>query len=156
LTTTTDIQTPDTRNAVQRHVGPNLGFLVAVLALPFAILIHAPVAGWALAVGMLTLNRAANWLVLQMVEGAPQTMAVAGAGLGMIMRVWTIAFVLFLTAADLNVGGVHLGADRRDIAVPAMILFMIFFTVDVAARSLSEVRRYRSADTATPSTEDVA
>jgi hypothetical protein len=51
-----------------------------------------------------------------------------------------------LLGADMHIGKLHLGMGRKDIAVGALVLFMILFTVDVSTRILAELRRRSALD----------
>lgn len=145
--------TPMPSGPVYRYVVPNVGGIAALLLLPLALTGMLPVAAWAIAFAMWVLNRMGHALVIGMVNGLPKTMAVGAAGLGMMLRVWTIAIVLFFVGADMNAGGTHIGMGREDLAVPAMLLFMLIFTFDVAARALAELRRYKLGNEAEKSEE---
>lgn len=145
---------PDT--PLYRWVLPNTGGIVAIALLPLALAAGAPFAAWLVAFAMWLLNRLGHALVLRLIDGLPKTMAVGAAGFGMMLRVWTIALVLFFVGADLNVGSMRLGAGQRDVAVAAMLLFMLVFTFDVGVRALTELRRYRQPTSDTPAEETVA
>lgn len=143
--------TPASDSALVRWLVPNLGMLVALALLPLVFVTSLPLAAWALATGAWVLNRLGHVAVTKFIDGLPQAMAVGAAGLSMMMRVWTIALLLFFVAADLEVGNTHIGLGREDIAVPGMLLFMLLFTLDIATRSIMELRRYRTGPEATAS-----
>lgn len=127
-----------------RWVLPNAGGIVALVLLPVALAAGAPLAAWALAFVMWLLNRIGHSLVGRMIDGLPKTMAVGAAGFGMMLRVWTIALVLFFVGADMHAGSMTVGFGKKDVAIAAMLLFMVVFTFDVGARAFTELRRYKT------------
>jgi hypothetical protein len=125
---------------------PYLGGYLALLALPVLLWKDVPFAAWAIAVGLWLLNRLGHVATVKSVGGLPQAMAVGAAGFGMMMRVWIVTFVLFFVGADLHAGGMTLGLGKPDVAVPAMLVFMLCFTFDIASRAMIELRRYKTSD----------
>lgn len=138
---------PDT--ALQRWFVAPLPLYVTLAMLPVCLLLGAPWQAWAVAASFWLVNRLLHIVVLRSIDGLPQTMAVGAAGLTMMFRVWGIAFVLFMIGARFEFGDTTIGWGREDIALPAMVMFLIIVTVDIGTRALGELRRYRGADPAT-------
>lgn len=140
-----------------RWIVPYLGGYVGLALLPVFLLAGVPVLAWAIAFGMWVLNTAAQRWITLLTMGLPATLAVGAAGMTMMLRVWSIALVLFFVGARLDLGDSAVGLGRRDLAVPAMLLFLVIFTFDVAVRSLTELHRYKTtpaaAGTTTPREE---
>lgn len=132
------------RGPMMRWVLPYLGAYLALAALPLLLATGVPWQAWALAMALWFANRLAHVATVRSVGGLPQAMAVGAAGFGMMLRVWVVSTALFLIGADLDLGRTHLGADRPDIAVPAMLIFLACFTFDIASRALIELHRYRA------------
>jgi len=128
------------RSLAARVLVPNLGGLIALALLPLT-LVGLPWQGWAIAFGAWLVNRVGHVLTMGATRSMPQTLAVGAAGIVMMFRVWLIAAALLLVGADAHVGSMHLGLGHRDWALAAMVMFLIFFTVDVAVRVLGELRR---------------
>jgi len=128
---------------------PNVGGIFAVLTLWIGTFFGLEFAAWAIAFAAWLFNRAGHVLTLWMVRGLPQTVAVAAAGFGMMLRIWIIAFALFLVGADFAMGD-------RDRALTAIGLFVVFFTIDVAARSILHLRAYKAAGSPLPAEETLA
>lgn len=128
------------RRLAARVLLPNMGGIVA-LALAPLIAIGLPWQPWAIATGAWLVNRIGHVVTMGAVRSMPRTVAVGAAGIGMMFRVWIIAAALLLVGADARVGDLQVGLGRRDWALASMVLFLIFFTVDVAVRVLGELRR---------------
>ena len=137
---------PDT--FVHRRLLPNLGGVVALLLLPACLIGGISAWSWVIVMAVWGVSRLGQAMTMRMVTGLPQTIAVGAAGFGMMLRVWLIATVLFFVGADLKLGKTHLGAGRTDIAVPAMLMFMLVLTVDIAVRSYTELMRYKGVSPA--------
>jgi hypothetical protein len=115
-----------------RSAGPPLlargaGFLAAIVVLPVYLLAGQPFGGYLLGVGLFT----ANWLAAlgldRIARGKMQVTAVGITGLGLISRAWVTFGALFVFAklVDPTVG------------VAGAIVFLVLFTVDFLARTIS-------------------
>lgn len=133
-------QAPRPQGFAAKWIVPNLGAGLALLLLPIVVFTSVPFSAWGVAFGAWVVNRIGHAVTVAFTNGLPQTLAVGAAGFGMMLRVWVIAFGLFFIGADLHVGEVTVGLDKPDVAVPAMLLFLLLFTVDVISRVLVAMR----------------
>ena len=128
-----------------RSAGPPIisrgaGFLAAIVVLPVFLLSGQPFAGYLLGVGLF----AANWLAAlgldRLARGKMQVTAVGITGLGLISRAWVTFGALFVFAklVDSTVG------------VDGAIVFLVLFTVDFLARTISHTVARSHPATATP------
>jgi hypothetical protein len=119
-------------------------FWVALLTLPLFLLTDLPIAAWLLATGAWAFNSLLTRLVVRLVNGVSQTLAVAVAGFSMIVRAWVVVLVIFWVGADLHVGSTTVGLGRKDIALPALLLFVVLVTFDIGLRVAHELMNYKS------------
>jgi hypothetical protein len=131
---------PADQTFVKRWVVPNLGGVVALLLLVVVATTSLEFSAWALAAGAWLFNRLGHVATLMFVKGFPPTLAVGAAGFGMMLRVWVVTFGLFFVGADLHIGGTQIGLDHPDWAVPAMLMFLVLFTVDMLSRVAMTLR----------------
>jgi hypothetical protein len=128
-----------------RSAGPPIisrgaGFLAAIVVLPVFLLSGQPFAGYLLGVGLF----AANWLAAlgldRIARGKMQVTAVGITGLGLISRAWVTFGALFVFAklVDSTVG------------VVGAIVFLVLFTVDFLARTISHTVARSHNATAAP------
>lgn len=133
----------------------NAGGILALVLLPICLASGISVWSWLIVFCVWAMNRIAHSLIMGMVDGLPQALAVGAAGFGMILRVWTIALVLFFVGANLDVGTTSIGLGRRDIAVPAMLLFMVVLGADLMVRMIAELHRYKAGAAEAAALEEV-
>jgi hypothetical protein len=129
-------QAPATTEAPQpaaQRVSVPASVIVAVLALPVFFLLGAPLAGWAVATGLLVANMAVHWYIMRSVGGGNTLAAGAAAAGSMFARMWTSAGVILLVGVT-PMGKDWFGSDAREVGLGALILFTILFTLDVARR----------------------
>lgn len=137
-------QDPAGRGLLARVVIPNLGGVVALMLLPL-VWLGLPWVSWIAATSAWAINRIGHVVTMGLVRDMPQTLAVGAAGIGMMLRIWIIAFGLVMIGADITIGELHIGAGNRGAAMGAMVLFLILFTVDVGIRIFGELRRRATA-----------
>lgn len=126
-----------------RWVLPNVATVASLIMLAVSIAADMTIWAWATATALWLFNRFATIGVTKAIIGLPQTMAVGAAGFGMMLRIWTIAFVIFFISAELDMGSLTIGLGRNDIGVPAIGFFLVLFTIDTLVRAMTELRRYK-------------
>jgi hypothetical protein len=103
------------------------GFLAAIVVLPVFFVTDLPFGGYVLGVGLF----AANWLAAlgldRIARGKMQVTAVGITGLGLISRAWVTFGALFVFAKLV---------DSR-VGVVGAVVFLVLFTVDFLARTIS-------------------
>jgi|tagenome__1003787_1003787.scaffolds.fasta_scaffold20284453_2 hypothetical protein len=116
-----------------RTAGPVLlargaGFIVGALLLPIYALVGVSLAGWAVGMGLFAANWAAALGIDRFARGKMQVTAVGITGVGLVSRTWITfgALMVFAKMVDAHVG------------VVAAITFLIVFTVDFLARTISQ------------------
>lgn len=108
---------------------PWLGAVAAAVALPVFVLADWPLGGWALGAGLFAANRLSAVLLDRLARGKMQVTAVGIVGMGFIGRAWISFGLLFLFAQFV---------DRR-IGVYGAVSFLVYFTVDMLARTLAQL-----------------
>ena len=132
------------------------GTLLALVLLPVCLAVGVPFTAWAIAAGLVVANRVVHGIVLWGVRDASLTVALGAMGFSMIFRALLTALALFFVGAAVGASGdAPIGMDRPDLARPAVILFLICFTLDAgieAIRRASERDELVAADltSATP------
>ena len=145
-----------TTTRTQRWLLPNAGGVVVLVALPVYLVTGLPLGAWAMVAGLWLFNRIVHTIVMRFAVGMSQTMAIGTAGFGMMVRVWTLGLVLFFVGADAHIGHTHVGLGRKDLAVPALLTFLVVLTADLMVRGAFEMRRYKGHDQAPTDTETPA
>jgi hypothetical protein len=100
-----------------------------LLALPVFLLAGWSLWAWALAAALLAFNILIALGFDLLGRGRPQVTAVGLSGVSLIVRAWLTFGTLFVIAWRVD----------RDVAVVAAGAFLIYFTVDMAGRSVSHV-----------------
>jgi len=134
------------RSAGPPIVAHGAGFLAAVVVLPVYVLTGQPFGGFLLGVGLFTLNWLAALGLDRIARGKMQVTAVGITGLGLISRAWVTFGALFVFAKVVD----------STVGVAGAIVFLVLFTVDFLARTISHtVARSDRAPTApAPRTSD--
>ena len=100
-----------------------------LIALPVFALAGWSLAAWGLSAGLLVVNMAVAFGADLLARGRSQVMAVGIVGVSLISRAWLTFGALFVIAWTV---------DRR-LGVAAAAAFLVYFTVDMVARSISHV-----------------
>jgi len=114
-----------------------------LVALPVVLILGKPLNGWVLGTALWL----ANWSV-QLATGKhalrmSQTAAVAVTGISFVIRAWTVAGVLFITALRFS----------QPVALVAAGVFLVAFTADLLGRGLAFTARERANAPARPGEE---
>lgn len=119
-------------------VGQLAGVLLALALLPACLALGVPVAAWTIAFALVLLNRIAQWLVAWSVRDASLTVALGAHGFSMIFRALLTTLALFFVGASLSGAGgdAAIGLDRPDLARPALLVFLLCFTLDAGIEAL--------------------
>lgn len=115
-----------------------------LLALPLFVAAGWPLAGWGLSAILLVANIGAAFGFDLLARGRSQTMQVGIVGVGLLSRAWLTFGALFIIAWTVD----------REVGVVAAAAFLVYFTVDLVARSISHVllRAPESGPVAAPET----
>ncbi|MGI9117156.1 MAG: hypothetical protein ACR2JV_05935 [Gaiellales bacterium] len=100
-----------------------------LLALPVFLLAGWNVWAWALSAALLAVNIAVALGADLFARGRTQVMAVGIVGVSLISRAWLTFGALFVIAWTVD----------RQLGVAAAAAFLVYFTVDMVARSISHV-----------------
>lgn len=100
-----------------------------LLALPVFLLAGWDLAAWALSAVLLVANMAVALGADLFARGRSQVMAVGIVGVSLISRAWLTFGALFVIAWTVD----------RELGVAAAAAFLVYFTVDMVARSVSHV-----------------
>lgn len=114
------------------------GILLALVLLPLALAVGIPFAAWAIAAALVVANRAVHGIVAWSVRDSSLTVALGALGFSMIFRALLTALVLFFVGASVGGAGgdTSIGLDRPDLARPALIVFLLCFTLDTGIEAL--------------------
>jgi hypothetical protein len=107
-------------------IASGIGLIVAVLCLPFVLLMGGPLNGWILGVVLWSANWYLQLLTGRLVNDANPTTAVGLAGLSFISRAWLTAIILFVIALRYD----------EEIGLTAGVVFLIAFTCDLGGRTV--------------------
>jgi hypothetical protein len=112
------------------------GMILALALLPLC-LVGLPFAAWAVAAGLVLANRVVHGIVFWSVRDSSLTVALGAMGFSMIFRALLTALALFFVGAAVGSGGDRpIGFDRPDLARPAVILFLLCFTLDAGIEAI--------------------
>lgn len=136
------------------------GILLALVLLPLCLVAGVPFAAWAIAAGLVVANRAIHGIVAWSVRDASLTVALGAMGFSMMFRALLTALALFFVGASVGASGDSpVGLDRPDLAKPALLLFVLCFTLDAgieAIRRASQREELITADLAPTPRETTA
>jgi hypothetical protein len=107
-------------------IASGIGLIVAVLTLPFVLLMGGPLNGWILGVLLWSANWWLQLLTGKLVSDANPTTAVGLAGLSFISRAWLTAIILFVIALRYD----------EEIGLTAGVIFLVAFTCDLGGRTV--------------------
>ena len=107
-------------------IASGIGLIVAVLTLPFVLLMGGPLNGWILGVLLWSANWWLQLMTGRLVADANPTTAVGLAGLSFISRAWLTAIILFVIALRYD----------EEIGLTAGVIFLIAFTCDLGGRTV--------------------
>lgn len=123
-----------TSRAVLGHLA---GILLALALLPLVLAVGAPLAGWAIAFGLVVANRAVHVVVERSVRDSSLTVALGAMGFSMIFRALLTALTLFFVGASVGAAGDDpIGLDRPDLARTAVLVFLLCFTLDAGIEAI--------------------
>jgi hypothetical protein len=138
MTTTTG---KDRARILRAVLGHGAGVLLAILLLP-VVAIGVPFAAWAIAFVLVVLNRVVHGAVVYLVRDASLTVALGSVGFSTIFRALLTALTLFFVGASIGANGDRpVGLDRPDLAMPAIILFMVCFTLDAGIEAIRRAQQ---------------
>lgn len=107
-------------------IASGIGIIVAVVTLPFVLLLGGPLNGWILGVVLWSVNWWLQLLTGRLTSDANPTAAVGLAGLSFISRAWLTAIILFVIALRYD----------EEIGLTAGVVFLIAFTCDLGGRTV--------------------
>lgn len=135
-----------TISPTRRHVAFALRFAAlvpCVIALAIFALAGWSLWAWALSAVLLVVNIAAAFGFDWLAHGRSQVTAVGVIGVGLLSRAWLTFGTLFVVAWTVD----------RQIGVAAAAAFLVYFTVDMVARSISHVLMRDPLPLAIPTSE---
>ena len=113
------------------------GILLAVALLPVCLLLGVPFTAWAIAAALVVANRAVHGAVAWGVRDASLTVALGAMGFSMMFRALLTALALFFVGASVGAAGDQpIGMDRPDLAKPALLVFVLCFTLDAGIEAI--------------------
>jgi hypothetical protein len=118
--------TPATSPRPVTVIASGIGIIVAVLTLPFVLLMGGPLNGWILGVLLWSANWWLQLLTGKLVAESNPTTAVGLAGLSFISRAWLTAIILFVIALKYD----------EQIGLTAGVIFLVAFTCDLGGRTV--------------------
>lgn len=143
MTTTTGpsstIASPPARPAAPlalRILAGSAGSILAVALLPILLLMHVPFAGWAIGAIAVIANRALHALIAWLVRDSSITVVLGALGFSMFFRVLITGLALVMVGAEFGTSTTTIGLGRPDLAMPAIIVFILCYTVDAAIEAI--------------------
>jgi hypothetical protein len=113
------------------------GTLLALVLLPLCLALGVPFEAWAIAFGLVLANRVIQAIVVRSVRDSNLTVQLGTLGFSTIFRALATALVLFFVGASVAGSGDRpVGLDRPDLAKPALIIFILCFTLDAAVETI--------------------
>ena len=105
--------------------------------LPACLALGIPPAAWAIAVTLVMANRVIHVIVAHLVRDSNITVQLGTLGFSTIFRALATALVLFFVGASIAGSGDRpVGLDRPDLARPALLIFILCFTLDAAIETI--------------------
>lgn len=120
----------------QRVLVGSAGAIFALVLLPVMLLMHVPFAGWAIGAVAVIANRALHALVAWLVRDSSITVVLGALGFSMFLRVMITGVSLLLVGARFGTGGESVGLGRPDLAMPAIIVFVLCYTLDAGIEAI--------------------
>lgn len=113
------------------------GLLLALALLPLCLVVGVPFAAWAIAAGLVAINRIVQWAVAWGVRDSSLAVQLGSHGFSMIFRALLTALALFFVGASVGAGGDQpIGMDRPDLARAAVLIFLLCFTLDAGIETI--------------------
>ena len=112
--------------------------IVCAVALPVVLAFGGPLNGWVLGTGLWLANWSVQLFTAKHALRMGQTAAVGVTGISFVIRAWTIAGILFITALKFS----------EEVALIAGIIFIVAFTADLIGRGMAFALRERDRETA--------
>jgi hypothetical protein len=124
--TTAAPTTPSSSPRPVTAIASGIGLIVAVVCLPFVLVMGGPLNGWILGVVLWSANWWLQLWTAKLVQDANPTTAVGLVGLSFIARAWLTAIILFVIALRYD----------EQIGLTAGVVFLIAFTCDLGGRTV--------------------
>lgn len=113
------------------------GILLALALLPLCLAVGVSFTAWAIAASLVVANRAIHGIVAWSIRDASLTVALGSMGFSMIFRALLTALALFFVGAAVGASGdTPIGMDRPDLARPAVLIFLLCFTLDAGIEAI--------------------
>lgn len=163
MTTTTGpsstLASPPARPAAPlalRVLAGSAGSIFAIVLLPIMLLMHAPLAGWAIGAIAVVANRSIHALVTWLVRDSSVSIVLGVLGFTMFFRVLITGVSLLMVGAEFGASGESIGFGRPDLALPAIIVFILCYTLDAGIEAIrrSADREREIAQAVPPATGD--
>ena len=137
MTTTAGKQHRSVHSAVATGLSHGAGTLLAVALLPLCLAIGVPLAAWVIAFALVVGNRLLHAGVAFAVRDSSITIALGAMGMSTIFRALLTALTLFFVGASVGASGdAPIGMDRPDLARPALLIFVLCFTLDAGIETV--------------------
>lgn len=114
------------------------GTLLCLVLLPVLVTVFGmPFAAWAIAFALVVANRLVHVVVEYSVRNSSLTVALGALGFSMIFRALLTALTLFFVGTSVGASGDSpFGLDRPDLARPALLIFVLCFTLDAGIEAI--------------------
>jgi hypothetical protein len=124
MTTATSAQPAPFRARPFEFILSTLGLWVAVISLPFVLLLGGPVGGWLLGVVLFAASWGAGLAIVKLSLSMSPTQAVGISGISFIARAWLVVAILFVVAKQVS----------EEVGLAAAGVFLAAFTFDLFGR----------------------
>lgn len=108
--------------------------VVCLIALPIVLALGGPLNGWVLGTALWIANWSVQLATAKYALHMGQTAAVGVSGISFIVRAWTVAGILFVTALKFS----------ETVALIAAAVFLVAFTADLLGRAVAFAVRERA------------
>ncbi|MGB0612713.1 MAG: hypothetical protein ACPGN4_01005 [Miltoncostaeaceae bacterium] len=108
--------------------------LACLVALPIVLALGGPLNGWVLGTALWVANWAVQLFTAKHAMKMGQTAAVGVTGISLIIRAWTVAGVLFITALRFD----------ETVALVGAAVFLAAFTADLLGRAIAFAAREKA------------
>jgi hypothetical protein len=127
---------------------PRASLVLLLLALPLFLAIDVALTGWIVAAGLWVVGVALHAWVRTTARHATPNGAIGLAAAAMFVRTTIALIALVYVGASVDVGDTTFGLGKPDVAVVAMLLYTLVFTLDMGERIRSDVSARRSISAA--------
>jgi hypothetical protein len=117
---------------------------VCAVALPVVLAFGGPLNGWVLGTGLWLANWSVQLFTAKHALRMGQTAAVGVTGISFVIRAWTVAAILFITALKFS----------EEVALIAGVVFLAAFTADLIGRGAAFAIREKNREQAITVPED--